>query len=168
MFSQRFSRSTAIRRNSFGYRPFRLFATCSSFPCKVCHFRLSQNRGSVRDWGSGASCVYSKRSNQLSYAPRLDPAHEVDEARVSCAADCNENLEKESRAQQDSNPHLVMNILAGYVLPDNRTVAQADPFRPQVDALAENCRDAICVCKLNGLQDGGGAKKKAEPIASPA
>src|SRR5437667_12730398 len=47
MFSQRFSRSTAIRRNSFGYRPFRLLATCSSFPCKVCHFRLSQNRGSV-------------------------------------------------------------------------------------------------------------------------
>src|ERR1700731_4170622 len=83
--------------NSFGYRPFRLFATCSSFPCKVCHFRLSQNRGSVRGWGPGASCFYSRRSNQLSYAPRLDPAHEVDEARVSCAADCNENLEKESR-----------------------------------------------------------------------
>jgi hypothetical protein len=27
MFSQRFSRSTAIRRNSFGYRPFRFLAT---------------------------------------------------------------------------------------------------------------------------------------------
>src|SRR6266436_6654397 len=55
MFSQRFSRSTAIRRNSFGYRPFRLLATCSSFPCKVCHFRLSQNRGSVHNSAKSAS-----------------------------------------------------------------------------------------------------------------
>jgi hypothetical protein len=29
MFSQLFSRSTAIRRNSFGYRPTRFFATFS-------------------------------------------------------------------------------------------------------------------------------------------
>ncbi len=29
MFSQLFSRSTAFRRNSFGYRPTRFFATCS-------------------------------------------------------------------------------------------------------------------------------------------
>ncbi len=34
MLSQSFNRSTAIRRNSFGYFPTRLFATCSSFPCK--------------------------------------------------------------------------------------------------------------------------------------
>src|SRR5712692_3820505 len=47
MLSQDFNRSTAIRRNSFGYRPTRRFATCSSFPCKVCLFRVSHFRGSV-------------------------------------------------------------------------------------------------------------------------
>src|SRR5215470_4586232 len=47
MLSQVFNRSTAIRRNSFGYRPTRLFATCSAFPCKVCLIRLSQVKGSV-------------------------------------------------------------------------------------------------------------------------
>jgi hypothetical protein len=31
-----------------------------------------------------------------------------------------------------------MNILAGHVLPDNRTQALPAPFRPQVDALAES------------------------------
>jgi len=31
MLSQVLSRSTAIRRNSFGYHPTRLFATCSPF-----------------------------------------------------------------------------------------------------------------------------------------
>ena len=38
MFSQPFIRSTAIWRNAAGYLPFRLFATRSSFHCKVCHF----------------------------------------------------------------------------------------------------------------------------------
>src|SRR5712691_11737060 len=38
MLSHFFSRSTAMRRNSFGYRPTRFFATCSSFPCTVCLF----------------------------------------------------------------------------------------------------------------------------------
>src|SRR6202035_598030 len=47
MLSQVFNRSTAIRRNSFGYRPTRLFATCSAFPCKVCLIRVSQVKGSV-------------------------------------------------------------------------------------------------------------------------
>jgi len=37
MFSQLFSRSTAICRNDFGYRPtLRFFATRSPFSCKVC------------------------------------------------------------------------------------------------------------------------------------
>ena len=36
MLSQLFRRSTTIRRNSFGYRPIRLYAARSSFPCKVC------------------------------------------------------------------------------------------------------------------------------------
>ena len=31
----------------------------------------------------------------------------------------------------------VMNILAGHVLPDSRTVARSTPYRPQVDVLAE-------------------------------
>src|ERR1700693_4415579 len=48
MLSQAFNRSTAIRRNSFGYRPTRLFATCSAFPCKVCLIRVSQVKGSVQ------------------------------------------------------------------------------------------------------------------------
>src|ERR1700682_2232461 len=47
MLSQVFNRSTAIRRNFFGYFPTRLFATCSSFPCKVCLIRVSQVKGSV-------------------------------------------------------------------------------------------------------------------------
>src|SRR5450755_501589 len=47
MFSQRCSRSTAIRRNSIGYRFLRLFSTCSSFPCKVSLIRMSQVKGSV-------------------------------------------------------------------------------------------------------------------------
>src|SRR5882762_2081624 len=51
MFSQCFIRSTAIRRNSFGYRPFRPLAICSSFPCKVCLIRVSQVKGSVHEWG---------------------------------------------------------------------------------------------------------------------
>jgi 3-oxoacyl-[acyl-carrier protein] reductase len=48
--SQVFNRSTAMRRNSFGYLPTRLFATCSSFPCKVCLIRVSQVRGSVQQF----------------------------------------------------------------------------------------------------------------------
>src|ERR1035438_2899884 len=48
MFSQRCSRSTAIRRNSIGYRFLRLFSTCSSFPCKVSLIRMSQVKGSVQ------------------------------------------------------------------------------------------------------------------------
>lgn len=50
MLSQVFSRSTAIFRNAFGYRPIaRFFATRSSFPCKVCqlrvfHFRVQSRR----------------------------------------------------------------------------------------------------------------------------
>ena len=47
MLSHSFSRSTAIRRNSFGYRPTRFFATCSSFPCAVCLFRVSHFWGSL-------------------------------------------------------------------------------------------------------------------------
>src|ERR1035437_8948212 len=51
MFSQRCSRSTAIRRNSIGYRFLRLFSTCSSFPCKVSLIRMSQVKGSVHRTG---------------------------------------------------------------------------------------------------------------------
>lgn len=36
-----------------------------------------------------------------------------------------------------SEASAVMDILAGHVLPDNRTRAQPTPFRPQVDALAK-------------------------------
>jgi hypothetical protein len=51
MLSQLFSRSTAIFRNALGYRPIaRFFATCSSFPCKVCQLRVSQFWGSVQVW----------------------------------------------------------------------------------------------------------------------
>ena len=48
MLSRLFSRSTAIRRNSFDYRPTRFFATRSSFPCIVCLFRVSHFWGSVQ------------------------------------------------------------------------------------------------------------------------
>src|SRR5437588_13011183 len=71
MFSQRFSRSTAIRRNSFGYRPFLLLATCSSFPCKVCHFRLSQHRGSVQP----DIFLYSHSSSVDSYTVLIGPGY---------------------------------------------------------------------------------------------
>jgi hypothetical protein len=37
-----------------------------------------------------------------------------------------------------SGTSTVMNILAGHVLPDNRTPARPTPFRPQVDVLAES------------------------------
>jgi hypothetical protein len=47
MLSQAFNRSTAIRRNSFGYFPTRLFATLLSFPSKVCLYRLSHFKGAV-------------------------------------------------------------------------------------------------------------------------
>ena len=59
MLSQVFKRSTAIRRNSFGYRPTRLFATCSAFPCKVCLIRVSKVKGSV----------HSKLTNEISKEP---------------------------------------------------------------------------------------------------
>ena len=36
-----------------------------------------------------------------------------------------------------SDSSKVMNILAGHVLPDSRTVARSTPYRPQVDVLAE-------------------------------
>src|SRR4030095_16631171 len=48
MLSHPFSRSTAIFRNAWGYRPVvRFFATRSPFPCKVCQMRLPQSWGSV-------------------------------------------------------------------------------------------------------------------------
>ena len=48
MFSQLFSRSTAIFRKAFGYRPIaRFFATRSSFLCQVCQLRVSHFEGSV-------------------------------------------------------------------------------------------------------------------------
>src|SRR5204863_7776195 len=53
MLSQVFNRSTAIRRNAFGYRPTRCFPTCSAFPCKVCLTELSQVWGSVHYQVSG-------------------------------------------------------------------------------------------------------------------
>src|ERR1700747_3179255 len=61
MLSQAFNRSTAIRRNSFGYRPTRLFATCSSFPCKVCLIRVSQAKGSVQGCGPRKGIVVVTR-----------------------------------------------------------------------------------------------------------
>jgi hypothetical protein len=49
MFSQLFSRSTAIFRKAFGYRPIaRFFATRSSFLCQVCQLRVSHFEGSVQ------------------------------------------------------------------------------------------------------------------------
>ena len=45
MLSQLFRHFTTIRRNSFGYRPTRLFATRSSFPCKVCLSECLSLRG---------------------------------------------------------------------------------------------------------------------------
>lgn len=55
--SQRCSRSTAIRRNSFAYRLLRLVSTCSSFTCKVCLIRMSQVKGSVQPKGVGFSSI---------------------------------------------------------------------------------------------------------------
>src|ERR1700722_16344495 len=76
MLSQTFKRSTAIRRNSFGYRVPRLLATCSSFPCKVCHYRLSQNRGSVHCLNlrvqSGRACAIRIYHPLRACAQRLD------------------------------------------------------------------------------------------------
>ena len=45
MLLQLVRRSTTIRRSSFGYRPTRLFATRSSFPCKVCLSECLSLRG---------------------------------------------------------------------------------------------------------------------------
>ena len=63
MLSQVFNRSTAIRRNSFGYRPTRLFATRSAFPCKVCQLRVSQFKGSVQktgpEWANPSTITYA-------------------------------------------------------------------------------------------------------------
>src|SRR5215472_9308437 len=53
MLSQVFNRSTALRRNSFGYLPTRLLTTCSSFPCIVCLHRVSQVKGSVHSRHTG-------------------------------------------------------------------------------------------------------------------
>src|SRR6266852_4656816 len=66
MLSQAFKRSTAIRRNSFGYRPTRLFATCSAFPCKVCLIRVSQVKGSVHMWGEPPHLLPSPCYSSLS------------------------------------------------------------------------------------------------------
>src|SRR6266576_4545828 len=60
MLSQDFNRSTAFQRNSFGYLPTRLFATCSSSPCKVCLIRVSQVKGSVQP--SVLVCAPSNRA----------------------------------------------------------------------------------------------------------
>src|SRR6266849_8595172 len=69
MLSQVFNRSTAIRRNSFGYLPTRLFATCSSFPCKVCLIRVSQVKGSVHNLRRGSRhCHEIKSRNRRSSA----------------------------------------------------------------------------------------------------
>src|ERR1700756_3395743 len=58
MFSQLFSRSTAICRNDFGYRPtLRFFATRSPFPCKVCQLRVSHFEGSVQSVTIGGITV---------------------------------------------------------------------------------------------------------------
>src|ERR1035438_8622052 len=51
MFSPRCSRSTAIRRNSIGYRFIRLFSTCSSFPCNLPLIRIPQVKGSAHRTG---------------------------------------------------------------------------------------------------------------------
>ena len=61
MLSQAFNRSTAIRRNSFGYRPTRLFlATCSAFPCKVCPIRVSQVKGAVQAMETRSQLLYTE------------------------------------------------------------------------------------------------------------
>ena len=49
MLSQLFRRSSTIRRNSFGYRPTCLFATRTSFPCKVCFSECRSLSGPNQD-----------------------------------------------------------------------------------------------------------------------
>ena len=72
MLSHPFSRSTAIFRNAFGYRPIVRFATRSPFPCKVCQMRLSQFWGSDQDWGELPS-GFSNSDLALHVAPRPLP-----------------------------------------------------------------------------------------------
>src|ERR1700730_11575587 len=77
MLSQLFSRSTAIRRNSFGYRPTRCFPTCRSFPCTVCLNELSQVWGSVQSWGQcvpyGHTLCHADGSEVLRLGRREEP-----------------------------------------------------------------------------------------------
>src|SRR5215472_1381818 len=74
MFSQPFSRSTAIFRNALGYFPTRRFATRSSFPCKLCQFRVSQFWGSLH-LGDGWMLFLSLlRGDQEPHNLRLSPS----------------------------------------------------------------------------------------------
>src|SRR5258708_21110297 len=61
MFSQRFSRSTAIRRNSFGYRPFRLFATCSFLPLQSVPYPTVSSEGFSPNSHRDRPCVEMER-----------------------------------------------------------------------------------------------------------
>src|ERR1035438_5689191 len=63
MFSQRFSRSTAIRRNSFGYRPFRLFATCSFLSLQSVPYPIVSSEGFSPHTNSSCLCS-TTRSRQ--------------------------------------------------------------------------------------------------------
>src|SRR5882762_10651887 len=79
MFSQLFSRSTAFRRNSFGYRPTRFFATCSFLSLHSVPFpsvsllgfspiarRASPNRSSSRAMGTIREKISFRRDQELS------------------------------------------------------------------------------------------------------
>src|ERR1700730_62185 len=67
MLSQSFNRSTAIRRNSFGYFPTRLFATCSSFPCKCALSECLKLRVQSTVWQGawGEICLCARVSDTL-------------------------------------------------------------------------------------------------------
>jgi len=75
---------------------------------------------------------------------KLAAGVDADEVIPAVAGEINRNertvkrhLSTSQKAARDSGTSRVMEILAGHVLPDNRTPARPTPFRPQVDAMAE-------------------------------